>query len=159
MYSRNSSTGKIFLAGVVVVPSTEDWVKYVDWLKLNNKPAETEELTADEAKAINQNTEFDLYMNRKEDGIRRYLMISAEFRLAKLGGDITPEFHILLEDTLKPVRDEMVLGQFKNALRFLEAIGSSVITVVNYDRFHLSLTKSITKTYKEALKQQEKRKI
>jgi len=122
-----------------------------------NNPINTYEviyLTQDEIDAIAQelidkpiNNEYINYIVRKDDGVKRYLKLAAEFRLLKLSGDITPDFHILLDNKLKPVRDELVNGQFVDALRFLEVIGSADITQPIYDRFHSSLTAGITEHY------------
>ncbi len=108
-----------------------------------------EELDADAQALIDQpiNDEFFKYQLRQQDGTNRYLILSAEFRLLKLNEDITDAFHILIEDKLKPVRDELVNGQFITSKRLLEEIGSSVIGQVTYDRFHLSLTLAIAEHY------------
>lgn len=91
--------------------------------------------------------EFDLYKRRELDGKNAFLRLSAELRLAKLSGAISEQTHAIIEDTLKPVRDEVVLGQWKGGLIILESIGSAIVGLNFYNRIHLKLTDYIAISY------------
>lgn len=91
--------------------------------------------------------EFNLYSERQSEGINRYLKLAAEFRLKKLNGDITDSFHKTIEETLRPVRDEFVNGQFITSKEKLEEIGSGVIGQQIYDQIHSSILEAINEFY------------
>ena len=91
--------------------------------------------------------ELNLYYERQSEGVKRYLKLAAEFRLKKLNGDITDAFHKSIEETLRPVRDEFVNGQFITSKEKLEEIGSSVIGQTIYDQIHSSITEAINEFY------------
>ena len=91
--------------------------------------------------------EFAQYQIRLNRGVERYLKLCAEFRLAKEAGQLTPEHYAEIEETLIPVRDELVNGQFITAKSKLEVIGSDVIGVELYDRFIYSLDEDIQELY------------
>ena len=92
-------------------------------------------------------SEYIKYQNRIKKGKEKYLKICAEFRNSRDRGEITQEFYEDLEDILKPVRDELVNGQFITAKRKLISIGSSQITQELYDRFHDSIQTDINELY------------
>ena len=106
-----------------------------------------ESATPEEIISSNQSKEYNLYLKRQSEGVRRYLNLAAEFRVKKLDGQITDEFHKLIENTLKPVRDEFVNGQFITSIEKLEEIGSDIITQSIYDQIHLSITEAINEFY------------
>lgn len=106
-----------------------------------------ESIDSDEQVSDTIEKEFNLYLQRQEEGIKRYLKIAAEFRIKKLNGDITEGFHNLIEETLRPVRDEFVNGQFISSLEKLEAIGSSEIGEQIYNDLHSSIQQAITEFY------------
>ncbi len=91
--------------------------------------------------------ERDKYLQRIEAGKLRFAKIAADFRIDKMNGNITHEFHRLLENNLKPVRDEFVDGQFITAKEKLEEIGSSTITVDIYNNLLNSITDLINEYY------------
>jgi hypothetical protein len=91
--------------------------------------------------------EFEKYRQRKEDGINAFLKISAELRLAKLSGQLDEQSQRVVELTIEPVRDEVVLGQWISAKEKLEEIGSSVIGEDFYNRVLNELTSYIVKNY------------
>ena len=88
-----------------------------------------EEITA--AQEIEQNAplneEYQRYLQRQKDGINAYMMISAEFRLAKLSGVISEAEHGAIEEFLTPVRNEIIAGQWKKGLELLVGVGNSII--------------------------------
>lgn len=109
-----------------------------DWIE----SATTEEVSVDL-----KDKEYDSYIVRREDGTNRYLRLCAEYRYLKNSGAITLEFYRILEETLKSVREEIVLGQFISAKEKLEEIGSSVITQDIYNAFHSSIVQAIDELY------------
>jgi hypothetical protein len=76
-----------------------------------------------------------------------YLKISAEFRVAKLSGQISEAEHKAIEELLIPVRDEIRAGQWISGLIKLEALGSENIGVTLYDRLHLQISNYIELCY------------
>jgi hypothetical protein len=112
--------------------SSNQWIESIDSIDQDNDTIEKE---------------YNLYLQRQEEGIKRYLKISAEFRIKKLNGDITEGFHNLIEDVLRPVRDEFVNGQFISSLEKLEEIGSSQIGEQIYNDLHSSIQQAITEFY------------
>ncbi len=104
-------------------------------------------LSEEEISEKRQNEELSRYQIRQSRGLQRYLNLCAEFRIAKESGSITPEFYQLLEDTLEPVRTELVNGQFITAKRKLIEIGSSIVTQELYDRFYNSIQTDIEELY------------
>ncbi len=112
------------------------------------------DLTEQEIEAINLQkayapiqAEFDMYQKRKADGIDAYLLQSAKLRLAKLSGQITEAGHSAIEELLRPVRDEVVNGQWINAKAKLEAIGSENVGIDFYTELHTELTTYINENY------------
>jgi len=93
------------------------------------------------------NAEYNRYLKRKTDGENAYLMLSAEFRMAKLSGQISEQAHLYIENLLKPVRDEIMFGQWKEALRLLEAFGVEQVGSELYNRLHLQISDYITENY------------
>lgn len=91
--------------------------------------------------------ESDKYMQRIKDGQEAYSRISAEFRLAKLNGEISEETHGYIEATLIPVRNEVLAGQWISAKMILEAIGAVNIGQDLYDRLHAQITNYINDNY------------
>ena len=90
--------------------------------------------------------ETEMYKKRTQDGINAYAEISAEFRLAKLAGVITEAQHGAIEETLIPVRNEVLAGQWISALQKLEAIGVAIGSEL-YDRLHTQISNYIAENY------------
>lgn len=91
--------------------------------------------------------ETDKYIKRIKDGQEAYSKISAEFRLAKLSGQISEETHGYIESTLIPVRNEVLAGQWISAKIILESIGAVNIGQELYDRLHGQITNYINENY------------
>jgi hypothetical protein len=87
------------------------------------------------------------YLKRKSDGENAYLKLSAEFRLAKLSGQISEAIHSYLEELLTPVRNEVMFGQWKKGLSILEDLGFSQIGEDLYNKLHLQITIYINENY------------
>ena len=90
--------------------------------------------------------ETEMYKKRTQDGINAYAEISAEFRLAKLAGVISEEQHGAIEETLIPVRNEVLAGQWISALQKLEAIGVAIGSEL-YNRLHNQISNYIAENY------------
>ena len=106
-----------------------------------------ETYTPEQIKENEKIQEQNKYLERIEVGKNKYTKLCADFRIDKINGVITHEFHRLLENTLKPVRNEFVNGQFITALEVLESIGSEDITISIYDNIHASITEAIQDYY------------
>lgn len=91
--------------------------------------------------------EYREYVKRIDKGQEKYLKLCGEFRKSRDRGELNQEFYELLEDTLEPVRRELVNGQFITAKRKLIAIGSSIISQELYDRFYNSIQSDIDELY------------
>lgn len=104
---------------------------------------ETHVTTAEELIEI----EFAKYQQRERDGMDAYLKISAEFRVAKLSGQISEAEHKAIENLLIPVRDEIRAGQWISGLVKMEALGSQNIGVALYDRLYLQISNYIAQCY------------
>lgn len=91
--------------------------------------------------------ETEKYIKRVNDGINAYARISAEFRLAKLSGQISEEQHHGIEVILIPVRNEVLAGQWISAKIQLEQIGSSEIGENLYNRLHTQISNYINENY------------
>jgi len=91
--------------------------------------------------------EFAKYQQRERDGMDAYLKISAEFRVAKLSGQISEAEHKAIEELLIPVRDEIRAGQWISGLVKMEALGSQNIGVALYDRLYLQISNYIAQCY------------
>ena len=107
----------------------------------------TETYTPEQIAEQKKQKEFAQYQIRLNRGVESYLNLCAEFRLAKEAGQLTPEHYAQIEETLIPVRDELVNGQFITAKTKLEVIGSDVIGVELYERFINSLSEDIAELY------------
>ena len=108
---------------------------------------EVKTYTDEEIRLQENESEYFKYQARVSKGKEKYLKLCGEFRLSRDRGSITQEFYELLEDTLEPVRTELVNGQFITAKRKLIAIGSSIITQELYDRFYNSIQIDIDELY------------
>jgi len=106
-----------------------------------------ETITSNELQTAKIENEYQLYLQRKDDGICAYLKISAELRLAKLGGQISDEEHRMIESELEPTRAEVVLGQWIGAKQKLEDAGSSIIGEAMYNDLMTRLENYITENY------------
>ena len=103
--------------------------------------------TPEEIRLKENDDEYIKYQNRVAVGKDRYLKLCGEFRVSRDKGEITQEFYELLEDTLEPIRTEIVNGQFITAKRKLIVIGSDLITEQFYDRFLNTIEQDIDELY------------
>lgn len=155
MYIISQLTGKIYLNGIEIhlddsKPEFQQYLIDKDVVGVEYVEATPEEIAE---QTINQRKDFEkqMYIKRTNDGINAYAEISAEFRLAKLSGQITEEAHAHIERTLIPVRNEVLAGQWISGLKELELIGIDAIGQQLYDRLHLQISNYITENYNDVL--------
>ncbi len=87
-----------------VIQAEGGYVEHTDITKIP-EGSEYETFERDTTPKINYlEIEADKYMQRIKDGQEAYSRISAEFRLAKLSGQISEQTHGYIEATLIPVR-------------------------------------------------------
>ncbi len=87
------------------------------------------------------------YLQRVNDGVMLVSQFGAKLRVAKLNGVIDEESHKIIDDTLIPVRTEVLAGQFKSAKYRLEEIGTAIIGQSLYDEILTELTNYISVNY------------
>jgi len=104
-------------------------------------------LTIEEIMEQSLEMETERYIQRTRDGISAYAKISAEFRLAKLSGQISEQTHGDIENLLIPVRNEVLAGQWISGLQKLQAIGAAQVGQELYDRLLSQLSDYITENY------------
>lgn len=121
--------------------------QYVDYLQNNGVIEETDFNFPEDIMEESLESETQKYIQRTKDGINAYAKISAEFRLAKLSGQISEAAHGYIDNLLIPVRNEVLAGQWISGLQKLEAIGSLQVGQELYDRLHSQLTDYITENY------------
>lgn len=81
-----------------------------------------DELSPEEIFQENLLKETEKYKQRMSDGQAKYAEISAKFRLMKLTGVITEESQRDIENLFKPVRNEVLAGQWVDAKIQLELL-------------------------------------
>jgi len=99
------------------------------------------------AAKLQDDREFEFYVIRQRDGLRMYLNAAAKARNLKQNGVITPENYTAIEEEMKPVRDELVLGQIISARDVLVSKGIAVIGQEMYDEYLGELNEYISKIY------------
>jgi len=80
------------------------------------------------------------YLKRISDGKNYYAQVSAQFRLARLSGELSTEQHAGIENIYRPVRDEILAGQWLTAKELATAID---INIVGEDIYNQMLSKII----------------
>jgi len=118
-----------------------------NYLEANGTILPTDFIFPNDAASESLELETQRYVKRTQDGINAYAKISAEFRLAKLSGQISEQAHGYIENLLIPVRNEVLAGQWISALMKLEALGVVQVGQELYNRLHLQLTDYITQNY------------
>ena len=91
--------------------------------------------------------EYQKYLQRQEDGVSAYMRISAKFRVMKEGGVITEAVLNQLEQLVKPIREEVVLGQWKEGLKLTIALGPEGLGESLYNEIHKTLNDYVLISY------------
>lgn len=131
----------------------ERYLTYLVWLKNENAPEKVDFFEEEETEklALEQlSYETAKYIQRSKDGQEAYAKISAEFRLAKLNGQITEEAHAIVEKILIPVRNEVLAGQWMSAINELISIGSELIGESLFYRLYSQIDNYIQYSYTAA---------
>lgn len=142
-------TDFIFAGLTEVEPNDSNWtlLPYIDSF---NEPKFNSENWV-ENRALTQaeivNIEKQKYIKRTNDGIDAYAGISAEFRLAKLRGQMSEQTQHAIENLLIPIRNEVICGQWISGLQKLQELGIEAIGANLYNRLHLQLSNYIKDNY------------
>lgn len=132
--------------GYVEYGKIEEVPKDVNYQTIIIKELTNEEIQEQLALRLKESEKLK-YIQRIKDGQEKYAELSAEFRLAKLSGQISEETHSVIEDILIPVRNEVLAGQWMSALTKLEGIGSTLIGENLYNRLHNDIQTYISNSY------------
>ena len=103
--------------------------------------------TQEDIAAIKIDLETQTYLKRITDGANAIAKFSAELRVAKLAGTISEEGHKVIDKALKPIRDEVLAGQWISAKDELVALGTDIIGQNLYDRIYVELDTYIQLNY------------
>ncbi len=125
---------------------------FTDYAEIPNLPyieVIIEEISQEQIYQNLHEKETEAYKKRAKDGQDAYANLSAEFRLAKLNGQITEQAYAYVENLLIPIRNEVIAGQWKSSKVKLEDLGSNEIGQSLYDRLLLQITNYITLSYNE----------
>lgn len=87
------------------------------------------------------------YEKRIDDGRKYYAQVSAEFRLARLGGQLTNEQHSGIENIYRPVRDEILAGQWLTAKELATAIDINIVGADIYNKILNKITEYVAENY------------
>lgn len=91
--------------------------------------------------------ESERYYARKVDGEKSFLFLAADLRLRKISGEIDEVTFNSIEEILLPVRSEIVLGQWKTALKKLQEINPQSIGVELYNKIQNTVQNYILENY------------
>jgi hypothetical protein len=141
---------KVDLGVATLVPmdeSTVEYQQYIQFLTTGGTVEPSELFTQEEEFAFNIEKETQTYLKRITDGANAISKFSAELRVAKLAGAINEESHKVIDKTLKPVRDEVLAGQWISAKDELILLGTDIIGQQLYDRIYNELQTYIDNNY------------
>lgn len=141
---------KVDLGIITLIPMIEDSFEYQQYLQflIDGGTVEPSELfTQEEEIEYNTINETQVYLKRMSDGAAAIAKFSAELRVAKLNGTISEEGHKVIDKTLKPVRDEVLAGQWISAKDELIVLGTDIIGQNLYDRIYVEIDTYIQLNY------------
>ena len=153
MYSVNTFNGQIFKDGILIPIDidNQNYIEYKNHIDASRVVNYFESSTPEELQSLNINKqisdEFKAYEKRREDGIKAYNQINAEFRVLKVNGVIDQAYYDSISEQLEGVVFQITNGQWKSGLQKLESLGSLQIGQQLYDRLHLQITNYITLSY------------
>lgn len=134
----------------LIIPMDENsplYTDYLNYLKADGEVKSTDYEVPSVVTATMLQAETERYIKRANDGVDVYAKISAEFRLAKLSGQISEDTHRYIENILIPVRNEILAGQWISGKNLLIEIGEISIGKDLYDRLLNQITNYIKENY------------
>lgn len=135
---------------VTLVPmdeSTSEYQQYLQFLVDGGTVEQSELFSIEEQSAFAIEKETQTYLKRIADGANAISKFSAELRVAKLAGTISEEGHKVVDKALKPVRDEVLAGQWISAKDELILLGTNIIGQTLYDRIYTEIQTYIDNNY------------
>lgn len=135
---------------ITLVPMEESSIEYQQYLQFlqSEGTVEPSELfTQEELIAFSTEVETQTYLKRISDGATAIAKFSAELRVAKLNGTISEEGHKVIDKALKPIRDEVLAGQWISAKDELILLGTDIIGQALYDRIYIEIDNYIQQNY------------
>jgi hypothetical protein len=148
--SKYGNVIKVDLGIVTLVPMDESSIEYQQYLAFlqSGGTVEQSELFAPEEEfQYKTDIETQTYLKRITDGANAIAKFSAEVRVAKLAGTISEEGHKVVDKALKPVRDEVLAGQWISAKDELILLGTDIIGQQLYDRIYNEIQTYIDSNY------------
>lgn len=146
IYKLSKISSEIYDENNNLVPKDTNNPVYIDFINNGGIYEEFEGTEEEKIEKLN-NEETQNYLQRVNDGILLVSQFSAKLRVAKLNGVINEESHKIIDDTLIPVRTEVLAGQFKSAKYRLEEIGTAIIGQSLYDEILTELNNYISVNY------------
>lgn len=148
--SKYGNVIKVDLGIATLVPmdeSTVEYQQYLQFLQSGGTVESSELFTLEEEIEYKTDVETQTYLKRISDGASAISRFSAELRVAKLSGVITEEGHKVIDKSLKPIRDEVLAGQWISAKDELILLGSEIIGQTLYDRIYNEIQTYINNNY------------
>jgi len=141
---------KVDLGIATLIPMDESTVEYQQYVQFltNGGTVEPSDIsTPEEEFQYMTEAETQTYLKRITDGANAIAKFSAELRVAKLAGTISEEGHKVVDKALKPIRDEVLAGQWISAKDELILLGTSIIGQQLYDRIYNEIQLYIDNNY------------
>lgn len=135
---------------ITLVPmneSTTEYQQYLQFLQGGGTVNPSELFTQEEEIEYKTLEETQTYLKRISDGAAAIAKFSAELRVAKLNGVISEEGHKVVDKALKPIRDEVLAGQWISAKDELIFLGIDIIGQSLYDRIYSEIDNYIQQNY------------
>lgn len=107
----------------------------------------TPEIEQQRAMAQMLENEQRLYEKRIDDGRKYYAQVSAQFRLARLSGQLSNEQHAGIENIYRPVRDEILAGQWLTAKELATAIDINIVGADIYNQILGKILQYVNENY------------
>jgi hypothetical protein len=132
---------------VTMEDGNESFEEYYKFLQEGGTVEQTNLSTENEEIEYKIDVETQTYLKRISDGANIISKFSAELRVGKLTGSITEEKHKVIDKSLKPVRYEILAGQWISAKDELILLGSEIIGQNLYNRIYKEIQTYINNNY------------
>lgn len=132
---------------IPMVESTIEYQEFLQFLKSGGTVEPSQLFVPEEELQYRTEIETQTYLKRITDGANAIAKFSAELRVAKLAGTISEEEHKVVDKTLKPVRDEVLAGQWISAKDELILLGTEIIGQQLYNRIYNEIQTYIDSNY------------